>query len=158
MSPERPGAVRGWFEIIFRVIAARLSWKSPDHFVAVGSADDLRNALRVAQEDANEAPVIVALDVGGASLTHVVGDPSGSSLVYFPPDYADTGYGSMHSVGDAAAKAAEQWEPVQVAYMNGHHSEMPRWMVVPTAVAEDALASFMLSEGELPDTIDWELD
>ena len=158
MTPERAASGRGLFEIILRVIAARLSWKSPDHFVAIASADDLREALRIAQEEATEWPVIVALDVGGARLTHVVGDPSGSSLVYFPPEYVESGYGSMHSVGDTAAKAAQQWEPAQVAYMNGHYSEMPRWMVVPTGVAEEALVSFMLSEGDLPDTIDWELD
>jgi len=42
--------------------------------------------------------------------------------------------------------------------MNGQHSELPRWMVIPTAVAENALVSFMLTGGLLPETIEWELD
>lgn len=137
---------------------ARLSWKSPEHEVPITSAEDLRAALHVAEDDATDGPVIVALEVGDAVLTHVVGDPTGSTLVYFPPDYGETGYGSMHSVGDSAARAADKSDPGQVAYMNGHHSEMPRWMVVPTSVAEEAIISFMDSGGELPDNIEWELD
>jgi hypothetical protein len=140
------------------VTQARISWKSPEHEVTINSADDLRAALHAAEDDATDGPVIVALEVGGASLMHVVGDPTGSTLVYFPPDYAETGYGSMHSVGDSAARAADESDPAQVAYMNGQHSEMPRWMVVPTSVAEEAIVSFMDSGGQLPDNIDWELD
>lgn len=79
-------------------------------------------------------------------------------MVYFPATYRESGEGSMHSVGDAAARDANVDHPAQVAYMNGHYSEMPRWMVVPTQVAEDALVSFMLSGGMLPDTVEWELD
>jgi hypothetical protein len=139
---------------------ARLSWKdNPDDSVPFGSESELRDRLRSIEEaEASELAVIVALEVAGATLTHVVGDPSGSSMVYFPPGHEESGAGSTHSVGDAAGRDRDERDPPQVAYMNGQHSELPRWMVIPTAVAENALVSFMLTGGLLPETIEWELD
>ena len=138
---------------------ARISWRTPEDGLTLASESELRETLRsIERSDAAEMPVIVSLEVAGAMLTHVVGDPAGSSLVYFPPGYPDTGLRSMHSVRDATGRASDLWEPPQIAYMNGQYSEMPRWMVVPVAVAEDALVSFMQSGGQPPETIEWELD
>lgn len=133
-----------------------LSWRTPEHSVPVRSEADLRSALSEAACDRNEGPVIVSLDVEGASLTHVVGDPTGSTLVFFPADYQETGVGSLHSVGDPVARDADAFEPVQVAYMNGHYTEFPRWMVVSVATAEQALIGFWSTGRLLPETVTWE--
>jgi hypothetical protein len=98
------------------------------------------------------------VEAAGATITHVVGDPSGSTLVFFPPDYHDTGVGSMHSDGDRAMRDADESLPLQAAYTNGHYSESPRWMVVPGYVAEKALHEFVSTGGALPSNIEWETD
>ena len=121
------------------------------------SPDALRAALAAATAMA-EMPLIVSVEAGGATLTHVVGDPSGSTLVFFPPDYQDTGVGSMHSVGDRAMRDADESLPVLAAHMNGHYSESPRWMVVPVSVAEKALHEFVGTGGALPSNIEWDVD
>lgn len=135
---------------------ATISWEA-EELHAVRSAEALVAALARAAEAA-DVPLIVSLEAGGATLTHVVGDPSGSTLVYFPPDYRDIGLGSMHSVGDPKMRDTGESRPLQVAYMNGHYSELPRWMVVPLRVAEVALEEFVTSGGALPSNIEWEAD
>ena len=102
----------------------------------MGSAEALTAALATAAEAA-DVPVIVSVEAGSATITHVVGDPSGSTLVYFPSSYRDTGVGSMHSVGDPATRDTNESLPLQVAYMNGNYSELPRrglvaWMSLAT--------------------------
>ncbi len=135
---------------------ATISWEAKE-LHTVDSPDALRAALAAATAVA-EMPLIVSVEAGGAMLTHVVGDPGGSTLVFFPPDYQDTGVGSMHSVGDRAMRDADESLPVQAAYMNGHYSESPRWMVVPVSVAEKALHEFVGTGGVLPSNIEWEVD
>jgi hypothetical protein len=135
---------------------AKVSWET-EEFHTVDSSDALQAALAEAAT-AGDEPLIVSLEAGGAALTHVVGDPSGSTLVFFPPGYQETGVGSMHSVGDLAMRDAGESEPLQVAYMNGHYSELPRWMVVPVDVAEEALREFLNTGGALPSNIHWEVD
>lgn len=133
-----------------------ISWET-DEFHPVHSSDALRAALVSAGAAAGE-PLIVSLEAGGATLTHVVGDPSGSALVFFPADYKNAGVGSMHSIGDRAMRDADVSEPLQIAYMNGHYSELPRWMVVPVHVAEEAMREFLATRGALPSGIEWEMD
>jgi hypothetical protein len=133
-----------------------ISWEA-DEIHPVQSAEALMTALARATEAA-EVALIVSVEAGGAALTHVVGDPSGSTLVYFPANYPDAGVGSMHSVGDRAMRDADDSEPLQVAYMNGHYSELPRWMVVPLPAAEAALREFVGTGGALPSGIEWEED
>ena len=154
-TPDRRGSDATMPPVVAK---GSLSWVTPEDGVPVTSERELRDALLAVERDASDEPVIVSLEVEGATLTHVVGDRTGSSMVYFPATYRESGEGSMHSVGDAAARDAKLDDPPQVAYMNGHYSEMPRWMVVPTHVAVDALARFMLSGGGLPDTVEWEHD
>jgi hypothetical protein len=138
------------------VAEATISWEA-DEFRTVVSPDELRAALARAEAAADE-PLIVSFEVGGATLTLVVGDPSGSTLVFFPPDYPDSGTGSMHSVGDRVMRDADVSAPLQVAYMNGHYSELPRWMVIPVHVAEEAMHEFLRTGGALPSNIEWEVD
>ena len=135
---------------------ATISWEV-EEFHSAGTAEALTAALATAAEAA-DVPVIVSVEAGSATITHVVGDPSGSTLVYFPSSYRDTGVGSMHSVGDPATRDTNESLPLQVAYMNGNYSELPRWMVVPLPVAEKALHEFVTTGGALPSSIEWEED
>jgi hypothetical protein len=121
---------------------------------AVTTEEELLDALAVAEAEAKD-PIVVTVEAPAGTLTLVVGDPSGSSLVYFPPEYQETGLGSMSSVGDSAGVDTDAWEPPQTAYLFGHHSEMPRWMVVPNEDAREALREFFASGGELPTKIEW---
>ena len=88
----------------------------------------------------------------------VVGDPSGSTLVYFPPGYLDSGLGSMHSIGGAETRDRDGWEPGQEAYLDGHHTEYPQSWVVPKSSAIAAAAEFVDAHGARPQSIQWELD
>jgi hypothetical protein len=78
--------------------------------------------LNVIPADAAERPIIVALRFEGAEITIVVGDPTGTTLVYFPPDYAQTALGSLLSVGDREAADADRGRPPLVADYFGHWS------------------------------------
>src|SRR5918995_6361782 len=94
----------------------------------------LPDVVAAATMQAAEAPIIVALRADAAEITFVVGDQTGTTLVYFPPDYA--GVGSLHSVADREAADADLWQPPLVAYYFTHHSEFPRWSVVPHSLGQ----------------------
>jgi Immunity protein Imm1 len=116
----------------------------------------LPDVVAAAAVDAAEEPVIVALRAEGAEITFVVGDPTGTALVYFPPDY--DGVGSLHSVADREAADADRWEPPLVAYYFTHYSEFPRWSVVPYSLGQQALQEFLETPSEPPRSIMWEPD
>jgi immunity protein Imm1 of predicted polymorphic toxin system len=118
----------------------------------------LRSVLEQASEDASERPIIVALSSEGAEITIVVGDPTGTTLVYFPADYAETGVGSLLSVADREAARADQPEPPLVADYFTHWTEFPRWSVVPHSLGEQALAEFLDTPSEPPRSVMWEPD
>jgi hypothetical protein len=105
-----------------------------------------------------EQPVVLVVEAAGAECSAVVGDATGSVLSYLPQGYGETGSGSLHSVGDHARAARDQWEPPLTAYYFGHHSEFPRWSVVSRSDAIRALAEFCERPGEPPAAIAWELD
>jgi immunity protein Imm1 of predicted polymorphic toxin system len=115
----------------------------------------LRSVLDRATVDAAERPIIVALRAEGAEITVVVGDPTGTALVYFPPGYEDVAVGSLHSVGDREAADADRWEPPLVAYYFTHHSEFPRWSVIPLSHGQRALEEFLDRPSEPPRSITW---
>ena len=56
---------------------ATISWEA-EEFHSAGSAEALTAALATAAEAA-DVPVIVSVEAGSATITHVVGDPSGSN-------------------------------------------------------------------------------
>jgi hypothetical protein len=137
-------------------VAATLTW---DEGVAPRTvrADDIARVWSEIAESVVE-PVIVLIDAEGAQIGAVVGDPVGTSLVYFPPGYADTGIGSLHSVGDLRAAQRDQWEPPQTAYLFTHHTELPRWSVVANEVGQRALRQFCENPSQPPSAVSWELD
>jgi hypothetical protein len=100
----------------------------------------------------------VALSSEGAEITIVVGDPTGTTLVYVPVDYAQNGVGSLMSVADREAASADHSEPPLVADYFTHWSEFPRWSVVPYSLGEQALAEFLDTPSEPPHSIMWEPD
>jgi hypothetical protein len=116
----------------------------------------LADVVAAAAMDAAEGPIIVALHAEAAVITFVVGDQTGTTLVYFPPDYA--GVDSLHSVADREAADANLWEPPLVAYYFTHHSEFPRWSVVPHSLGRQALQEFLEKPSEPPPSITWEPD
>jgi hypothetical protein len=118
----------------------------------------LRSVLDEASLDAAERPITVTLHSEGAEITVVVGDETGTTLAYFPVDYALTGIGSVLSVADREAAKADQWEPPLVADHFTHYTEFPRWSVVPYSLAEQALAEFLERPSEPPRSIAWERD
>jgi hypothetical protein len=118
----------------------------------------LGSVLEQASGDAAERPIIVALRSGGAEITVVVGDPTGTTLVYFPVDYAQTGVGSLVSVADREAADTDQSEPQLAADYFTHWTAFPRWSVVPHSLGERALAQFLESPAEPPSSIMWESD
>jgi hypothetical protein len=118
----------------------------------------LRSVLDQAAIDAAERPIIAALRSEGAEITLVVGDQTGTTLVYFPVDYAETGLGSLMSVADREAADADQCEPPLVADYFTHYTEFPRWSVVPHSRGEQALREFLDTPSEPPRSIMWEPD
>ena len=109
-------------------------------------------------ESQSVAAVVVVVAAGGAQLHAVVGEPRGTVLVYFPPDYEATGTGSLHSVGDRAAAERDEWEPPVSASYLGHHSEFPKWMVVSRAAGKMAMTRFCESPHVPPPEIEWQAD
>ena len=103
-------------------------------------------------------PVILIVEAGHAELGAVIGEPDGTVLTYLPAGYATTGTGSLHSVGDPAAAANDDSEPPVTAYLFGHHTEFPRWSVVPRAEGLRALAEFCEQPEVPPAAIAWEPD
>jgi hypothetical protein len=138
-------------------VTGMVVWWQEGSTRAVTTEDQLLAAVAEPEAEARD-PVVVTVEAPAGTLTLVVGDPDGSSFVHFPPDYKDTGLGSMNSVGDSAGRDADAWEPPQTAYLAGHHSEMPRWMVVPNDDAREALREFFATGGELPTSVQWDHD
>jgi hypothetical protein len=103
-------------------------------------------------------PVIVVLDAAGAQISAAVGDAIGTVLGYYPVGYEEAGTGSLHSVGDRGRADRDEWEPPLTAYYFGHHSEFPRWSVVPVDAGRRALAEFCQRPQEPPVSIDWAPD
>jgi hypothetical protein len=118
----------------------------------------LRSVLGRASADIGARPIIVALRCENAELTVVVGDPSGTTLVYFPPDYQDAQAGSLVSVGDADAADSDRWGPPLVADFFTHYTEYPRWSVIPHSAVEQALGEFLERPFEAPRSITWQPD
>jgi len=115
----------------------------------------LSDFVTAAANDAAEGrPLVVAVRAEGAEVTFVVGDQSGTTLVYFPPDY--DGVGSLHSVADREAADADRWEPPLVAYYFTHYTEFPRWSVVPNSLGQQAVQEFLGAPSEPPRSIMWE--
>ena len=85
-----------------------------------------------------------------------MGDQTGTTLVYSPPDYA--GVGSLHSVADREAANADRREPPLVAYYFTHHTEFPRWSVVPQSLGQQAVQEFLETPSEPPRSMMWEPD
>src|SRR5207248_11189891 len=81
----------------------------------------LHSVLDQASVDVAERPIIVALSSEGAEITIVVGDPTGTTLVYFPVDYAQNGVGSLMSVADREAASADHSEPPLVPGRRARH-------------------------------------
>jgi hypothetical protein len=103
-------------------------------------------------------PTVLTINAAGATISAVIGDPTGTVLVYFPPGYDRTGTGSLHSVGDPIGAEREKWEPPFTAYYFGHHNEFPRWAVVPHEDGRRALAQFCERPDHPPQVITWEPD
>jgi hypothetical protein len=118
----------------------------------------LSSVLEQASVDVAERPIIVVLRSDGAEISVVIGDPSGTTLVYFPADYAQSGVGSLISVADREAADADRSEPPLVADYFTHWTEFPRWSVIPHSLAERALAEFLGTPSEPPRFITWQPD
>ena len=133
-------------------------WREGDERKA-STEDELFALIAEAEAEARaDLPAIVFIESPGGSLSLVVGHPDGSVLVYHPADYAETGLGSMSSVGDAAGLDADAWEPPLTAYLATHHTELPRWSVIPHEHARQAVREFYASGGARPANTEWQLD
>ena len=108
--------------------------------------------------DVAERPVIAAVRAGGAEITIVMGDPTATTLVYFPPDYARTALGSLLSVGDREAADLDRSQPPLVAGYFGHWTEFPRWSVISHSLGEGAVREFLENPSQAPPSISWESD
>lgn len=113
-----------------------------------------RSVLDQARAQVTIRPIVVAFRAEGAEITVVVGDASGTSLVYFPAD-SRAAPGSRTSVDSREAFDQDEWEPLLVADYFGHWSEFPRWSVVPHSLGEQAVAEFLDSPFEAPRSIAW---
>jgi hypothetical protein len=137
-------------------MTANASW-------AEGLADRSTEADRVDElwaeiEAQVTQPSVLTLRAAGAEITAVVGDPTGTALVYFPPGYENTATRSLHSVGDPTGAERDEWEPPLVAFRLGHHTEFPRWSVVSHDAGRQALSNFCEHPQEPPAAIAWERD
>ncbi len=119
--------------------------------------DSLADLLREAAAS-SPGPVIVVLEAAGASLHLLAGHATGTVVRYYPPAYEHVGVGSRHSIGDAEAAAIDAWQPPLTAYAFGHHTEFPRWSVVPHDVGECAARQFCELPTEPPAAVSWEPD
>ncbi len=73
--------------------------------------DGIRDALAEAARATAEGAIVVAVSAEGAEITMVVGDATGTCLVYFPPGYSKTATGSLISVGSPLAAREDSWRP-----------------------------------------------
>lgn len=76
-----------------------------------------------ATAEATARSLIAAFRADGAEITIVVGDTTGTTLVYFLAEYAETQVGSLLSVCDREAANANRWQPPLVADYFGHYTE-----------------------------------
>jgi hypothetical protein len=118
----------------------------------------IATVMAKATAEATVRPLIAAFRADGAEITIVVGDPTGTTLVYFPADYAETQVGSLLSVADREAANADRWQPPLVADYFGHYTEFPRWSVIPHSLGQQALHEFYENPSEPPRSIAWESD
>jgi hypothetical protein len=123
---------------------------------AAVEAAELHDALAAIVPSRAEGAVIAELSAEGAEITVVVGDPTGTVLVYFPPSYFELATGSLLSVGNDARNDRSQ--PPLTAFYFGHHTEFPRWSVVPYHLGEEALRQFCQEPATAPSVIAWEPD
>ena len=103
-------------------------------------------------------PVVLRVEAQGAEASAVIGDMTGTTVVYFPTGYAETGVGSLQSVGDPAGAERDAWEPPLTAYYFSHQTEFPRWSVVSHDEGRRALAEFCVQPGVPPTSIAWRED
>ncbi len=103
-------------------------------------------------------PVVLVLEMAGAEANAVIGDETGTVLLYFPAGYEQTGTGSLHSVGDRRAAERNEWQPPMTAYYFGHHTEFARWSVVSNEVGRRALVEFCEEPQNPPASIIWDED
>jgi hypothetical protein len=97
-------------------------------------------------------PVVLLLEANGAELGAVVGSPDGTVLTYEPPNYGDTGTGSVHSTGTSRG------ETTPTAYYFGHHTEFPAEWVVARNDGLRALSEFCDRPDAPPSAITWDID
>jgi hypothetical protein len=135
-------------------VAASFTWSEETSLLV--EAGEVAEAVADANLALRGRPVIATLRAEGAEITMVIGDESGTSLVYFPPDYSESGVGSLISIGDPDAAKADLWQPPLVAYYFGHHTELPRWSVVPHEAGTHALEEFCDNPRQAPTTITWQ--
>lgn len=103
-------------------------------------------------------PVVLLLEAEGAEMSAVVGEATGTTLSYFPAGYAETGVGSLSSVGDPAGAERDSWEPPLTASYFSHHTEFPRWSVVSHDEGRRALAEFCSHPKTPPSSTAWRAD
>jgi hypothetical protein len=139
-----------------RCVKARAQWRASDEPTEVGPASI--DALWAEVEEQITDPVALVVTAADAAIHAVVGDAHGTVLLYFPPNYRNTATGSLLSVGDRAAAERDEWEPPVTAYYFGHHTELPKWSLIPHADGRRALALFCESPDLPPRGIDWEHD
>ncbi len=137
-------------------VTATARW-SEEHAVRTAASADIAQ-LWAEIEASAVAPVILVLEAGGAEAHAVVGDTTGTALLYYPGGYEKAGAGSLHSVGDRARAERDDWESPLTAYYFGHHTEFPRWSVVPSVDGRRALAEFCERPNVPPTAILWEPD
>ena len=136
-------------------MSVSLTWREGEHRSVDAKAI---RAVLAEVAAASSTPVIVVLEIEDAAMHVVVGDVSGTVLDYFPPGYAATGTGSLHTVGDRAAASADASEPALTAYYLGHHTEFPRWSLISHELGQRAIAQFCERPTAPPDVVEWELD
>lgn len=136
-------------------MSVALTWRDGEHRSVNAKAI---NAVLAGVAAASSTPVIVVLEIEGAAMHVVVGEVSGTVLNYFPPAYAATGTGSLHTIGDRAAGSADASEPAVIAYYLGHHTEFPRWSLISHELGQRAIAQFCERPTAPPEAVEWELD
>jgi Immunity protein Imm1 len=136
------------------IATARWSYEQP---ARATEADEIARLWTEIEAQAGE-PVILVLEAAGAAVHAVIGDETGTVLLYFPTEFEQTAMGALHSVGDCARAERDEWEPSLTAYYFGHPTEFPRWAVVDHDDGRRALAAFCQRPTEPPGTVIWKKD
>lgn len=137
-------------------VMATMKWSDDEPSRQVNAADV--EQLWAEVEAQVSRPVVLLIEDGDAEIGAVVGAADGTVLTYRPAGYAATGTGSLLSVADPAAADADRWEPPVTAFYFGHHTEFPRWSLVPRSSGVQALAQFCRRPDVPPSAIVWESD